>query len=72
MNKLYDDSLKIVNKTCKSLSSLEKQKAALQQDIHNLNAGVVQPLSDVEQREAIREVYQLADVLIQDFRHLEE
>jgi len=54
------------------LSFLESRKAALQRDIDDLNAGVVHELSAAEQRERIREVYQLASVLNSDFRRVEE
>lgn len=51
---------------------LESRKAELQRDIDDLNAGIVYQLSEAEQRERIREVYQLASVLTGDFRRMED
>ena len=51
---------------------LEEKKAAIQRQIDDLQAGVVNTLSDNEQREYIREIYQLASQLTGDFRLLEE
>ena len=54
------------------IALLEHKKAALQREIDNLAVGVVHELSDAEQRERIREVYQLAAVLTGDFRRVED
>jgi len=54
------------------ITLLEHKKAALQREIDQLSAGVVHELSDAEQRERIREVYQLASVLTGDFRRVED
>ncbi len=54
------------------LQLLEDKKTAIQRQIDDLNAGVVRRLSDNEQREYIREIYQLASQLTGDFRLLEE
>lgn len=51
---------------------LEHKKAEIQREIDALNAGVVTQLTDVEQRERIREIYQLASVLTGDFRRVED
>ena len=51
---------------------LESRKAELQREIDDLNAGIVKELSEAEQRERIREVYQLASVLTGDFRRVED
>jgi len=51
---------------------LESRKAELQREIDDLNAGIVKQLSESEQRERIREVYQLASVLTGDFRRVED
>ncbi|WP_412537242.1 DUF3375 domain-containing protein [Marinobacter sp. MIT932201] len=51
---------------------LEHKKAELERDIAALRAGVVQELSQQQQRERIREVYQLASVLTGDFRRVED
>jgi len=51
---------------------LEHKKAALQHEIDQLTAGVVHQLSEAEQRERMREVYQLASVLTGDFRRVED
>lgn len=51
---------------------LEHKKAEIQQEIDALNAGVVTQLTEVEQRERIREIYHLASVLTGDFRRVED
>lgn len=51
---------------------LEHKKAELEREISSLRAGVVQELSEQQQRERIREVYQLASVLTGDFRRVED
>lgn len=58
--------------TASRVKLLEDKKAAIQSQINDLNAGVVHKLSDNEQREYIREIYQLASQLTGDFRLLEE
>lgn len=52
--------------------ALEVQRQALDREISELQAGVVVQLSDAEQYECLREVYQLAAVLTGDFRRLED
>jgi uncharacterized small protein (DUF1192 family) len=54
------------------IALLEARKAELQAQIDDLNAGIVVQLSEAEQRERIREVYQLASVLTGDFRRVED
>lgn len=54
------------------ISLLECRKAEIQREIDDLNAGVVTQLSEVQQRERIREIYQLASVLTGDFRRVED
>lgn len=51
---------------------LEYKKAAIQREIDALNAGQVSHLSDLEQRERMREIYQLASALTGDFRRVED
>lgn len=51
---------------------LEYKKAEIQREIDALNAGVVAQLTEAEQRERIREIYQLASVLTGDFRRVED
>jgi len=51
---------------------LESKKAGIQHEIDALQAGVVPELSELEQRERIREIYQLASVLTGDFRRVED
>lgn len=51
---------------------LESKKAEIQREIDALQAGVVPQLSELEQRERIREIYQLASVLTGDFRRVED
>ena len=52
--------------------ALEVQRQALDREISELQAGVVVQLSDAEQYERLREVYQLASVLTGDIRRLED
>ncbi|NOX08760.1 MAG: DUF3375 domain-containing protein [Gammaproteobacteria bacterium] len=54
------------------LSLLEYRKAEIQNEIDALNAGVVTQLSEAQQRERMREIYQLASVLTGDFRRVED
>jgi hypothetical protein len=51
---------------------LESKKSEIQLEIEALQAGIVPVLSEAEQRERIREIYQLASVLTGDFRHVED
>jgi len=54
------------------IRALEQQRQALEREIQELQAGVVVQLSNAEQYERLREVYQLASVLTGDFRRLED
>lgn len=54
------------------VSLLETKKAEIQREIDALRAGVVVELTTAEQRERIREIYQLASVLTGDFRRVED
>ncbi|MDD4913881.1 MAG: DUF3375 domain-containing protein [Methylococcales bacterium] len=54
------------------IALLEQKKAELQREIDALKAGVVTQLSEAQQRERIREIYQLASVLTGDFRRVED
>lgn len=56
----------------KRIAWLEARKEELQREIDELQAGFLRELSDDEQRERIREVYQLASVLDSDFRRIED
>lgn len=51
---------------------LEAKKAENQRAIDSLHAGEIPQLSPAEQRERIREIYQLASVLTGDFRRVED
>ena len=51
---------------------LESKKAEIQREIEALQGGIVPVLSETEQRERIREIYQLASVLTGDFRRVED
>lgn len=53
-------------------AQLEQQKREIQCSIDELNSGVSVELSEAEQRERIREIYQLASVLTGDFRRVED
>ncbi|MCK7549372.1 DUF3375 domain-containing protein [Marinobacter koreensis] len=54
------------------ITLLEHKKAELEREITDLRAGIVKELSEQQQRERIREVYQLASVLTGDFRRVED
>lgn len=54
------------------LALLNSRKAQIQREINDIKAGVVIELSQEEQRERIREIYQLASVLTGDFRRVED
>jgi hypothetical protein len=54
------------------INLLENKRAEIQREIDTLSAGVVVELTAAEQRERIREIYQLASVLTGDFRRVED
>lgn len=54
------------------LALLEEQRGRLEQEIRDVKAGVIHTLSEREQAERVREVYQLASVLTADFRRVED
>lgn len=54
------------------VAGLESQKARLQQQIDDLNAGIVEELDERTATEQARELYQLAAVLTGDFRRVED
>lgn len=54
------------------IQALEAQRQTLQREIDELRAGVVVELPAAQQKERLREVYQLASVLTGDFRRLED
>ena len=54
------------------LSLLENKKADIQQEIDAIHSGDMPVLSEMEQKERIKEIYQLASVLTGDFRHVED
>ncbi len=51
---------------------LENRKDEIQREIDSLQAGDIPELSEVEQRERIREIYQLSSILTGDFRRVED
>ena len=51
---------------------LDHKKSEIQREIDALRGGVVIQLCEAEQRERIREIYQLASVLTGDFRRVED
>jgi len=51
---------------------LEQKRDEIQREIDDLNNGVVSELSEKEQKERIKEIYQLASVLTGDFRLIED
>lgn len=51
---------------------LEHRKIEIQREIDGLQQGVVPLLSEAEQHERLREIYQLASVLTGDFRRVED
>jgi len=54
------------------LELLHRKLSTIQHEIDQINAGVINELSEIEQSERIREVYQLASVLTGDFRKVED
>jgi len=54
------------------IRALDQQRHALSREIEELRSGVLVQLSNTEQYERLREVYQLASVLTGDFRRLED
>lgn len=54
------------------IRALQAQQQSIAREIEELSAGIVLHLSDDEQCERLREVYQLASVLTGDFRRLED
>lgn len=51
---------------------LEHRKGEIQREIDGLHQGIVPLLSEAEQHERLREIYQLASVLTGDFRRVED
>lgn len=54
------------------IALLKAKQAEIQREIDALDAGVVTLLSEREQRERLKEIYQLASVLTGDFRRVED
>jgi hypothetical protein len=54
------------------IAQLEQRRQEIQRNIDEMRAGVSVELSEAEQRERIREIYQLASVLTGDFRRVED
>lgn len=54
------------------ITLLESRKAELEREVEALKVGVIKELGEQEQRERIREIYQLASVLTGDFRRVED
>ncbi|MDH5326324.1 MAG: DUF3375 domain-containing protein [Gammaproteobacteria bacterium] len=71
-NAVRDLAAALSPNSAERITLLESRKAELQREIDDLNAGIIKKLSDAEQRERIREVYQLASVLTGDFRRVED
>jgi len=67
-----DYAIAISSNPDERITLLEHQKAEIQREIDALNAGVVTELSETQQRERLREIYQLASVLTGDFRRVED
>lgn len=51
---------------------LKNKQTEIQRELDDLQAGVVVQLSEAEQHERLREIYQLASVLTGDFRRVED
>jgi len=54
------------------ITMLKYRKNEIQRQIEDLQAGIVSILSESEQHERLREIYQLASVLTGDFRRVED
>lgn len=51
---------------------LEQKRNEIQREIDDLNNGIITELSEKEQKERVKEIYQLASVLTGDFRLIED
>ncbi|MCF6344937.1 MAG: DUF3375 domain-containing protein [Thiomicrorhabdus sp.] len=67
-----DFSMAMSSNSDERIALLTSRKTEIQREIDALNAGVVTTLSEAQQRERIREIYQLASVLTGDFRRVED
>lgn len=67
-----DLAVAISPNTQEKIRLLEAKKAEIEHEINNLQNGVVNRLSPNEQKERIREIYQLASILTGDFRKVED
>ncbi len=67
-----DLSIKLSTNPKERIKRLEKQMLEIQIEIENLQAGRITMLSESQQREAMRELYQQASVLTGDFRRVED
>ncbi|WP_239325177.1 DUF3375 domain-containing protein [Snodgrassella gandavensis] len=54
------------------IALLNQRKAELEKEIETIQTKGIKTLSDQQQRERLREIYQLASVLTNDFRYVEE
>ncbi|MCO6508179.1 MAG: DUF3375 domain-containing protein [Snodgrassella sp.] len=54
------------------IALLNQRKAELEKEIETIQTKGIKILSDQQQRERLREIYQLASVLTNDFRYVEE
>lgn len=54
------------------IALLNQRKAELEKEITNIQTNGINTLSDQQRRERLREIYQLASVLTNDFRYVED
>lgn len=67
-----DLAIKLSPNPSERIRRLEKQQHELQIEIENLRGGYVVELTENQQKEALRELYQQASVLTGDFRRVED
>lgn len=67
-----DLSVALSDKADARIAVLAQRKAEIEREIEVLSAGIVVELDENQQRERVKEIYQLSSLLTGDFRHLEE
>ena len=71
-NTIKDYSSKLNSSPEERISHLESQIVDLKKEVSSLHRGEFTPMSDLERREGIQEIYQQAILLTRDFRYLED
>ncbi|WP_420554251.1 DUF3375 family protein [Neptuniibacter marinus] len=71
-NTIKDYSSKLNSTPEERIKYLESQISDLKKEVSALRRGEFVPMSDLERREGIQEIYQQAELLTKDFRYLED